>query len=75
MGFDPWTIIIPLITLSVSTGLLLLARSIAMRLLHRWARATDTRLDDIVIASVKTPSILWVLAIALYVTVGTIPTG
>ena len=71
MGFDPRTIIIPLITLSVSTGLLLLARGIAIRLLHKWAKSTDTRLDDIIIASIKTPSILWILAIAVYVTIGT----
>jgi len=71
MGFDPRTIIIPLITLSVSTGLLLLARGIAIRLLHKWAKSTDTRLDDIVIASIKIPSILWILAIAVYVTIGT----
>jgi small-conductance mechanosensitive channel len=71
MLFDLKTIITFLTILIISTGLLFLARGIAIRLLHKWARATDTRLDDIMIASIKTPSILWALAIALYVTVGT----
>lgn len=69
--FDPGIIIIPLITLLVSTGLLFLARGLVIRLLHKWAKKTESKIDDIVIASIKTPSVYWILAIGLYISIGT----
>lgn len=45
---------------------LIVVRAIAFRLLHRWASKTNTHLDDIIIHSIKFPSIFWCLAIALH---------
>ncbi|MDO9585037.1 MAG: hypothetical protein Q7I93_00970, partial [Syntrophales bacterium] len=61
MVFDVKLIVIPLIVLSISVSLLFLVRKILFKLLHKWAGATKSRLDDIVVASVKTPSIYWIL--------------
>lgn len=69
--FDPRMIIVPLITLFVSTGLLFLARVIVIRLFQKWAKTTESRIDDIILASIKTPSVYWILAIGLYISIGT----
>jgi len=53
-----------------TAGTLFLVRGIAMRLLHRWAARTETMLDDLIIASIKTPSIFWCIAIGLAIGVG-----
>ncbi len=48
-------------------GLLLVARTIFFRLFHRWAVKSESHLDDLIIRSIKVPSIFWCLAIGLYV--------
>jgi small-conductance mechanosensitive channel len=60
-------IVVPAAVAMVSAGLLLLVRGFAFRLLARWAKKTQTMLDDIVIKSLRTPSFYWCVAIALYV--------
>ncbi len=45
---------------------LVLIRSVAFRILHRWAERTDTRLDDIIVRSFRLPSLYWCVAIGLY---------
>jgi small-conductance mechanosensitive channel len=53
--------------IALATAILLLAaRGVAFRLLHRWAARTETQLDDIIIGSLKTPSIYWCAAIGIY---------
>ncbi|MBI5642163.1 MAG: mechanosensitive ion channel family protein [Deltaproteobacteria bacterium] len=56
-------------TLSLLT--LLLARKFALRYFYNWARKTDTRADDLILDSLKHPSIYWVIAISLYVALDT----
>lgn len=46
---------------------LLVARAVALRIFHRWAEKTDTRLDNVVIASLRVPSLYWCVAIGLYI--------
>lgn len=46
---------------------LLVLRGVVMRILGRWAKKSDTRIDDIVIHSISTPSVYWCLAVGLYV--------
>jgi small-conductance mechanosensitive channel len=56
------------IVYGAGTFLLLAAvRSVAFRLLHNWAARTATKLDDIIIASFRRPSLLLVIAIGLHV--------
>lgn len=45
---------------------LLMFRSIAFRILHRWAKRTETRLDDIIIESTKNPSLLFAIALGIH---------
>lgn len=63
-------ILIPSILGMISASLLFVIRGITFRLLHRWAGKTETRIDDIIINSLKTPSIYWCLAIGLYIGAG-----
>lgn len=60
-------IIIPVATATVSTSVLFVVRGIIFRLLHRWAKRTATRIDDIIIKALKIPSIYWCIAIGLYI--------
>ncbi|MGE5894820.1 MAG: mechanosensitive ion channel family protein [bacterium] len=48
-------------------AVLLVVRSIAFRILHRWSRRTETKIDDIIIESLKYPSLLWAVAIGLHI--------
>ncbi len=58
---------IPAIIVAVVTFTLFVIRGIAFKLLHRWAKKTETRVDDIIIKSFRTPSIFWCIAIGLYI--------
>jgi small-conductance mechanosensitive channel len=67
MNINIEKIFIPsIITFAIASALFII-RGIAFKLLHRWAEKTQTKLDDIIIKSFRTPSILWCLAIGLYV--------
>jgi small-conductance mechanosensitive channel len=59
--------LMPLTIASASAFALFIARGILFKFLHRWAQGTDTKADDIVINAFKTPSILWCIAIGLYI--------
>ena len=60
-------ILIPAIIALLSVSVLLVIRGISFRLLHRWAEKTKTKLDDIIIVVLKTPSVYWCVAIGLYI--------
>jgi len=66
MGDSLKQIIVPAVITLASVGILLILRSIALRLLYRWAKRTDTQLDDIILSSVQNPSLLLVLAIGVH---------
>lgn len=58
--------VVPLIIAVVATGVLLVVRSAAFRLLRRWGGRTANRMDDIIIPVIATPSVYWCIAIGLY---------
>ncbi len=60
-------ILIPIYIALISAFILFIIRSIAFRFLNKWAERTETRIDDIIINSLKTPSIYWCLAIGLFI--------
>jgi small-conductance mechanosensitive channel len=60
-------ILIPSILGMISASLLFVIRGITFRLLHRWAKKTETKIDDIIIKAFKTPSVYWCIAIGLYI--------
>jgi small-conductance mechanosensitive channel len=57
---------VPAITCVATMAVLFIIRSIAFRFLHLWAERTETRIDDIIVTSLKTPSIYWCLAVGIY---------
>lgn len=67
MNIDMKLVFIPAATAFISSLLLFLARGVAFKLLHRWAEKTDTKIDDIIIKSLRVPSVFWCIAIGLYI--------
>jgi small-conductance mechanosensitive channel len=50
----------------VFSAVLLIIRAIAFKALHRWADRTETKIDDMVVSSLRSPSIFWAVALGLY---------
>ncbi|MDI6890766.1 MAG: mechanosensitive ion channel family protein [Thermodesulfovibrionales bacterium] len=67
MDIDLKRIFIPAIIILATASALFIIRGIVFRLLHRWAKKTETKIDDIIIGSFRIPSIYWCLAIGLYI--------
>ncbi len=58
--------IIPAATALGCIAALLIVRSLAFRILHRWAKGTETQIDDIVMHALKGPSVFWAVAVGVY---------
>ncbi|MBI5574868.1 MAG: mechanosensitive ion channel family protein [Deltaproteobacteria bacterium] len=58
--------LVPALVALAVTAALCVVRTVAIRLFHRWAEKTETRADDILLASLRTPSLYWCLAIGIY---------
>ena len=57
--------------LLVLSAVLLVTRKIVLRTLESWARRSETEADNIVLDSIRHPSIYWAIAIALYIALAT----
>lgn len=62
-------VILSILSLLIFASLIVI-RAVALKLLHRWAEKTQTKIDDIIINSLKVPSIFWCVSISLYVAIG-----
>ena len=60
-------ILIPAAIALGSVLVLLIARAIAIRLLHKWAEKTETLLDDAILHAFRTPSIYLAIGIGLQI--------
>jgi len=60
-------LLIPSVVALLSAAILLIVRAIAFKVLHKWAESTETKIDDIIIRSLKTPTVFWCVAIGLYI--------
>ena len=58
---------IPTLVAVVVTAVLGIVRISLLRLANRWADNTQTRVDDIMVESVRFPSLYWCTAIGLYI--------
>lgn len=69
MIFEAWwqPYMVPLVATFLTLAVTLVARGIVLRNLRRWAGRTATQVDDIVLQSVRVPSILWCVIIAVAV--------
>ncbi len=54
----------------LSAAVLLAIRGVVFRMLHRWTESTATELDDIIVKSIRMPSIYWCIAVGLHIGVG-----
>ncbi|MCX7974746.1 MAG: mechanosensitive ion channel family protein [Candidatus Aminicenantes bacterium] len=59
-------IIIPGSSALLAMVVLLIIRTIAIKLFQNWSKRSGNKLDNILIRPLKTPSIFWILAIGLY---------
>lgn len=66
MNINIKLMLMPSIIAIVVTIILLIIRGIAFRFFNIWAKRTETRIDDIIIKSLRIPSIYWCIAIGLY---------
>ncbi len=60
-------IAVPLIIALSCAFALYMIRIIVFRVLHKWAKNTEAGMDDVIIDSLKTPSLFWCLAIGIYI--------
>jgi small-conductance mechanosensitive channel len=60
------TYMLPAAAFLTSAAVLLAVRGIAFRILLAWAKRTQTAIDDIVVASLRGPSLFWSVAIAAH---------
>jgi small-conductance mechanosensitive channel len=65
MAFEFKNWLIPVFVFAGTTAVLFLVRGLSFALLHRWAKKTETQLDDIIIKAFRTPSVYWCFAIGL----------
>ena len=67
--------IIPAVITLAIIVILLIVRSVILRLLRRGASHTKSHLDDVILQAIRTPSIYWSVAVGLYVgvAVSTLP--
>jgi small-conductance mechanosensitive channel len=66
MDFSGHHIVIPLGIVLGSTAGLLFVRAMLFRILHQWSMRTETQFDDIIIASIKNPSLFLTVAIGIH---------
>jgi len=71
MGFEIKEAAIPFIFGFSSFIILIVLRSFIFRFLNKWATKTKTKVDDIIILSLKKPSIFWCCAIAIHIGIST----
>jgi small-conductance mechanosensitive channel len=60
-------LLIPSAVALLSASILLIVRAVAFKVLNKWADSTETKIDDIIIGSLRTPSIYWCVAVGLYI--------
>jgi len=61
--------IISLLIVGGTTAALLLLRKVLFRILHRLAKKTDSQIDDLLIAGLEAPSVILIIALALYISI------
>lgn len=71
MGFELKEWVLPSIIGFSSLIILIFIRVFLFNLLQKWAKKTETKIDDIIIDSFKKPSILWCFALAIHIGIST----
>ena len=58
--------LVPALVALAATAALCVVRALTLRLFQKWAENTEARIDDILLGSLRTPSLYWCLAIGIY---------
>jgi small-conductance mechanosensitive channel len=66
MDIDLPRVLMPILIAVVVMTVLIILRGILFRITRRWSEKTANKMDDILIASLKTPSLFWSVALGLY---------
>jgi small-conductance mechanosensitive channel len=66
-------IIVPILVIFFTLTVLLIVRAFLIRFLQKFAKKTESKIDDIIIKATRFPSILWAFAIALYIGIAISP--
>lgn len=59
-------LIIPLIVVLISISILLVLRKILLKSINNWSLRTGVSIGEVILNSIKTPSLTWCLALGLY---------
>ena len=62
-------LVIPLVTAVASVVVLLALRTITFRIFQRWTEKAATKIDGIVLSSFRWPSVLWAVALGIYISI------
>jgi len=63
--------LISLLFLALTLVIFLILRAVFFKFIHSWAERTHTELDNLIISTIKFPSILWCIGISLYIVLDT----
>lgn len=67
MNIQPEQFLIPSAIATTASAALLVVRHFSLKLLCKYAKKTESQLDDLVIGALSTPSIYWCLALGIYI--------
>ncbi len=63
---DPFSVLIPAVVFAAAVISVLIVRRILFRVVQRWAKATDSHLDVLVIESLRGPIFVWSLILGVH---------
>lgn len=67
---DPFSVIVPLAVFAGAVITVLIVRRVLFRVVQRWAKATDSHLDVLVIGSLRGPIFVWSLILGVHLALG-----
>jgi small-conductance mechanosensitive channel len=70
---DPFSVIIPLAVFAGAVIAVLIVRRVLFRVVQRWAKATDSHLDVLVVGSLRGPIFVWSLILGVHLALGISP--
>src|SRR5581483_3059865 len=63
---DPFSVIIPVVVFAAAVISVLVVRRVLFQLVRRWAKASDSHLDVLVIESLRGPIFVWSLILGVH---------
>lgn len=67
--FFPGSLFYPSVVAAVAMAVLFIARGITIHLLKKWIQRCETGVNEVILRSLRTPSVYWCIAIGLYMAI------